>query len=90
MGVILRDQSLAQRRGHRCLCAGILSTPASQHIHQVILLTAAFMEPPLDRGETKTNRRPTDGEAPFAAGQVLQRGPQRALGRRCCEQRTDN
>ena len=72
VGVILRQQRLAQRRGHRCLLAGILPPLAAQHADRIMLLVAGAVEPSFQGGNTEADRRAGARVAPFARGQLLQ------------------
>ena len=90
MGAILRQQCLAQRRGHRCLRAGVTPPLAAQHADRVVSLVAGAVEPTLERGDTEADRRIGARVTPFACRQLLQGGAQRAVRRRRGQQMADH
>jgi hypothetical protein len=45
VGVILRQQRLAQRLGHRCLLTGIAAPLAAQHADRVMLFVPGTVQP---------------------------------------------
>ena len=57
VGAVLRQQRLAQRRGHRCLRAGIAAPLAAQHADRIMLFVAGAVEPSLKRGDAEADRR---------------------------------
>ena len=87
---VLLQQRLAQRRRHRCLRTGIAAPLAEQHADRILLLVTGTVEPPFKRGDAEADRLAGARVAPFARRQLLQSRAQRALRRRCRQQRTDN
>ena len=71
VGVILGQQGLAQRRGHRRLLTGVLAPLAAQHAHRVMPLIAGTVEPSLQRGDAEADRRAGARVPPFAGRQLL-------------------
>ena len=70
VGVILGQQGLAQRRGHRRLLAGILAALAAQHADRIMLLIASAVEPSLECGDAEADRFAGARVTPFARRQL--------------------
>ena len=61
VGVILRQQGLAQLRAHRCLLAGVLAPLAAQHADRIMLFVAGTVEPSLNVETLKRTGAPVLG-----------------------------
>ena len=87
---VLLQQRPAQRRRHRCLRTGIAAPLATQHADRIMALVAGAVEPALQRGDAKADRRAGARVAPFARRQLPQSRVQRALRRRRGQQLADH
>ena len=71
MGLILRQQSLAQWRGHGRLFAGVLTPLAAQHADRITLRIPGSIVPSFQRGDAEADWCAGDRMTPFAGGQLL-------------------
>ena len=90
VGVILGQQGLAQRRGHRCLLTSVLAPFAAQHADRVVPLIAGTVKPSLQGRDAEADRRTGAWVSPLACRQLPQCRAQCALRRRCSQQLTDH